>query len=250
MNNAPGDIAISPINCSRKTSCRKRRWNLPSAPHKWVWVGIYTSTLGQAYVANDRYDEAFEEFKRSVNSMSQSYSRHTDSTRELWSRVAAAGKNAKDERSYVEMVDKLANATASNPTSKLHADITLAEFYRERDPEKAKAHLHKTGFIAENAWWIIGRFDNTGGIGYNSVYIPEDATQIDTDTEYNGIDSPVSWQKQTDDTVDGFVNFGSIFDKNTHWNTAYAWTTVDSPDDRKAELRFGSGTQAKTLGER
>ena len=128
---------------------------------------------------------------------------------------------------------------------KLHAGITLAEFYRERDPEKAKAYMDKTGFIAESAWWIIGRFDNTGGIGYNSVYIPEDATQIDTDTEYDGIDRRVNWQKQADDTGDGFVNFGSIFDKNTNWNTAYAWTTVDSPNDRKAELRFGSGTQAK-----
>ena len=75
----------------------------------------YTSTLGQAYVANDRYEDAFKEFKRSVNSMSQSYARHTDTTRELWSRVAAAGKNAKDERSYVEMVEKLANATAVIP---------------------------------------------------------------------------------------------------------------------------------------
>ena len=203
------------------------------------------STLGQAYVANDRYEKAFEQFKRSMNGMSQSYSLHTDATKEFWSRVAQAGKNAKDEVRYVEMVDKLVNLPSSNPTTKLHANTTLAQFYHETDPEKAQAYMDKTGFIAESAWWVIGPFDNTGGIGYNNVYIPEDTTQIDPDVEYDGIDSQVGWQKQADDTFDGFVNFGKIFDKNINWNTAYAWTTVDSPDDRKAQIRFGSGTQAK-----
>ncbi len=209
-------------------------------------IGWYeASTLGQAYVANDRYEEAFEQFKRSMNGISQSYSLHTDATREFWARVAQAGKNAKDEVRYVEMVNKLVNLPSSNPTTKLHANITLAQFFHETDPEKAQAYMDKTAFIAESAWWIIGPFDNTGGIGYNKAYIPEDTTEINTDTKYDGVDEKVSWQKQADDTYDGFVNFREIFDKTINWNTAYAWTTVDSPDDRKAQLRFGGGIQAK-----
>ena len=205
----------------------------------------YSSTLGQAYVANDQYDAAFKEFKRSMNSMSQAYRSHTDATREVWTRVSQAGKNAKNDEKYVEMVGKLADAASDNVTTKLHVNVTLAEFFRERDPEKAKAYMNKTAFIAESAWWIIGPFDNTGGIGYNKMYIPEDATQIKTDTDYDGIDGQVSWQKQADDTFDGFVDFRKIFDKNINWNTAYAWTIVDSPDARKAQLRFGGGIQAK-----
>ena len=208
--------------------------------------GYYASTLGQAYVANGRYEEAVEQFKRSMNSMDGYYPVDSDITSEMWSRVAQSGKNAKDEARYVEMVNKLKDATSDNQTTELHANVTLARFYRERDLlEKSEAYMNKTAFINEQAWWIIGPFDNAAGIGYDTVYIPEDTTQIDSAAQYNGIDEQVSWEKQTDDTFDGLVNLQKIFGKNVNWNTAYAWTTVNAPDERKVELRFGSGTQAK-----
>ena len=208
--------------------------------------GYYASTLGHAYVANNRYEEAVEQFKRSMNDMDRYYLAGNDMTGEMWSRVAQAGKNAKDEDRYVEMVNKLKDATSDNPTAELHANVTLARFYRERDLlEKSEAYMSKTAFINEQAWWIIGPFDNAAGIGYDTVYIPEDTTQIDSAAQYNGIDEQVRWEKQVDDTFDGLVNLGNIFGKNVNWNTAYAWTTVNSPDERKVELRFGSGTQAK-----
>ena len=203
----------------------------------------FALTLADAYVTNDRYEEALQQFKRGMNSMSQSYS---DTGRRFWSRVAQAGKNAKDEERYVEMVNELINLPSSNPMTKLHANVTLAQFYHERDLlEKAEAYMDKTAFIAENAWWIIGTFDNADGIGYNKVYIPETETQFDTTTEYDGVDEKVSWKEQTDDVFDGFVDFRGIFDRNLNWSTAYAWTTVNSPDEREAQLRFGSGVQAK-----
>ena len=206
----------------------------------------YASTLGHAYLANDRYEEALQQFKRSMNSMNQVYAAREDPARQLWSKVAQAGKNAKDEGLYVEMVGELMNTPSGNPTTELHANVTLAQFYRERDLlKKAKAYMEKTAFIDESAWWIIGPFDNAAGIGYNKAYISEDATQVDTAAKYDGIDGQVSWEKQTDDTFDGFVDFRKIFDKPGDWNTAYAWTTVTSPDERKAQLRFGGGTQAK-----
>ena len=205
----------------------------------------YAVTLGSAYVANNRYEEALQQFKRSMNSMDQGYSIRGDTTRELWARVAQAGKNVKDEGRYVEMVNKLTNVTSGSPTTPLHASVTLARFYHERDLEKAKAYMSKTAFIDESRWWIIGPFDNAAGIGYNKVYIPEDVTQPDPVTKYEGIDGQVGWEKQADDTFDGFIDFHEIFDKNINWNTAYAWTVVNSPDQRKAQLRFGSGTQAK-----
>ena len=203
----------------------------------------FALTLADAYVTNDRYEEALEQFKRAMNSMSQRYS---DMGRQFWLRVAQAGKNAKDEERYVEMVKELVNLPSSNPTTQLHADVTLAQFYHERDlPEKAKAYMDKTACIAENAWWIIGTFDNADGIGYNTVYIPETETQFDTTAEYEGVDEQVSWKEQADDVFDGFVDLRQIFDKNVNWSTAYAWTAVNSPDEREAQFRFGSGVQAK-----
>ena len=203
----------------------------------------FALTLADAYVTNDRYEEALQQFKRGMNSMSQSYS---DVGRSFWARVAQAGKNAKDEERYVEMVNELVNLRSSNPTTKLYADVTLAQFYHERDlPEKAKAYMAKTAFIPENAWWIIGTFDNADGIGYNKVYIPETETQFDTTAEYDGVDEQVSWKQQADDIFDGFVDLREIFDKNVNWSTAYAWTTMNSPDERKAQFHFGSGVQVK-----
>ena len=203
----------------------------------------FALTLADAYVTNDRYEEALEQFKRAMNGMSQRYS---DTGRRFWSGVAQAGKNAKDEERYVEMVKELVNLPSSNPTTQLHANVALAQFYHERDlPEKAKAYMDKTAFIAENAWWIIGTFDNADGIGYNKAYIPETEMQFDTTAEYEGVDEQVRWKKQADDTFDGFIDFRQILDKNVNWSTAYAWTTVNSPDERKAQFHFSSGVQAK-----
>ena len=209
--------------------------------------GSYAATLAQAYVANDRYEEALEQFKRSMNDTDRYYVVGTgDMTRAMWSNVAEAGKNAKDEKQYIEMVNQLKDATSDNATAELHANVTLARFYRERDlSEKAEASMDKTGFIPESTWWIIGPFDNAAGIGYNTAYIPEDTMQIDPDAQYEGIDEQVRWKKQADDTFDGFVDLRNIFDENVNWNTVYAWTVVNSPDERKVELRFSSGSQSK-----
>ena len=208
--------------------------------------GYYAATLAEAYVANDRYEEALEQFKRSMNDMDRYYFVGDDMTREMWSKVAEAGKNAKDEKQYVEMVNKLKDATSDNATAELHANVTLARFYRERDlPEKAEASMDKTAFLRENAWWIVGPFDNAAGIGYNTAYIPEDTTQIDPTAQYDGVDGQVNWEKRADDTFDGYVDLEKIFDKGNNWNTVYAWTSVNSPDERKVELRFGTGNQTK-----
>ena len=208
--------------------------------------GYYAATLAEAYVANDRYEEALEQFKRSMNDMDRYYFVGDDMTREMWSNVAEAGKNAKDEEQYVEMVNKLKDATSDNATAELHANVTLARFYRERDlPEKAEASMDKTAFLRENAWWIVGPFDNAAGIGYNTAYIPEDTTQIDPTVQYDGVDGQMNWEKRADDTFDGYVDLEKIFDKGNNWNTVYAWTSVNSPDERKVELRFGTGNQTK-----
>ena len=206
----------------------------------------FALTLGHAYVANDRYEEALEQFTRGMNGMGQRYTVYTNMARQFWTRLAQVGKNATDEARYIDMVKQLISLPSSNSEAELYANVTLAQFYHARDlPEKAKAYMDKTAFIAEEAWWIIGPFDNADGIGYNNVYIPETETQVDTTAEYDAIEGQVHWKKQTDDTFDGFVDFRNIFDESVNWNTAYAWTVVNVPDKREAQLRFGSGTQAK-----
>ncbi len=206
----------------------------------------YTSTLGRAYLANERYEEALEQFKMSRNDRNQPGTTPEDAARRLWRRATQDSEKAKDEGRYVEIVEKVMNAMPGNPTIQLLANVALAEYYREHDrSDKAKDYMNKTGFIAESVWSIIGPFNNTDGIGYNKVYIPEGATQIDTAAKYDGVDGQISWQKRTDDTFDGFVDLNKIFGRKINWVTAYARTTVTAPDERKAQIHIGSDDQAK-----
>ena len=120
--------------------------------------------------------------------------------------------------------------------------LALAKFCLEHGlTEKAATYINKVGFIAESAWLTLGPFDNTEGIGYNTVYIPEDATQVDTTATYDGADGQVNWKKLNDETLDGFVDFG----QDVNWRVAYAYVTITSPDERKAQLRFDSDDQGK-----
>ena len=197
----------------------------------------YILTLGRAYLANERYDEALNEFILGLNTPTGG-SAHRD----VFSRIAKTGKNMSNQEHYLEMLNKLVDAMSDNLKAHLHLNLVLAEFYRENDmPEKAKRHIQNTGFITQDAWWILGPFDNTDGIGYETAYIPEDLTQIDPATIYNGIDGQISWEKSVDRPLDGYVDLDKDFD----WRVAYAFVTVISPYARQVQLRFDGDDQAK-----
>jgi len=197
----------------------------------------YTLTLGHAYLANEQYEEALNAFIRGLNAWTD-----INPYRDVFSRIAETGKKMNNQEQYLEMLNKLVDAMSHNLSMHLHLSLVLAEFYRENNmPEKAKAYVQGTGFITKDAWWTLGPFDNTNGIGYDTAYIPEDVTQIDTATIYNGIDGQVGWQKSADRTLDGYIGF----EKDTDWAVTYAFTTVISPDERKVQLRFDSDDQGK-----
>jgi len=197
----------------------------------------YLLTLGHAYLANGRYDEALKEFILGLNTPTSGTAH-----RDVFSRIAKTGKNMNNQEQYLEMLDKLVDAMSHNLKAHLSLNLVLAEFYRENGmPEKAKIHIQNTGFITEDAWLTLGPFDNTDGIGYNTAYIPEDLTQIDPATIYNSIDGEVRWKKSADRTLDGYISF----EKDLDWRVTYAFTAVTSPDERKVQFRFDSDDQGK-----
>ena len=197
----------------------------------------YILTLGHAYLANERYDAALNEFILGLNTPTA-----TSAHRDVFSRITKTGKNMSNQEHYLEMLSKLVDAMSHNLNAHLHLSLVLAEFYRENDmPEKAKAHIQKTGFITQDTWMILGPFDNTNGIGYDTAYILEDLTQIDTTAKYNGINGNIRWKKSVDKTLDGYIGL----DKDVDWVVAYAFATVISPDERKIQLRFDSDDQGK-----
>ena len=206
----------------------------------------YQLTLGQAYLANDDYNAAREQFKHSLNSLNPSSGSYFNVIRQLWTRLAQAGKSAKHEKPYVEMIEQLINELPDTPAIAIHGNAVLAQFYLDnQQPDKAKAYIHKTTFIPETAWSVIGPFDNTNGTGYDKAFIPEEATQLDTTLTDAGHNGQIGWTQQTDKTFDGYVDFETIFGGNLNWVAAYAWTTLTVPDERTAHIHFGSDDQAK-----
>lgn len=142
--------------------------------------------------------------------------------------------------------DELLNATPPEPTFHLNAVLGMVEYYSKNDmQDKAMEEMLKTGIIHEKQWLVLGPFDNTSGIGYDTAYIAEDATEIDLTAEYDGVvdgeEGKVKWQKSADENFNGFIDFG----RNKDWLVSYAWVTIDSPDEREVQFRFGSDDQSK-----
>ncbi len=138
--------------------------------------------------------------------------------------------------------DALLNAPPPEPTFHVNVNLGMAEYYSKNNmPDAALEQMQQTGIIHENAWRVLGPFDNTAGIGYNTAYISEDITQIDTTAKYDGVDSQVTWRKFTDDVFDGFIDLG----RNVNWRVSYTFATITSPDERQVQFRLGSDDQAK-----
>lgn len=148
---------------------------------------------------------------------------------------------------YIQKIDDMITELDPNhPYSlrlRLDANFDLAEYYRDNGMlEKADEHIQKTGFVTEDAWMVLGPFDNAGGIGFNTAYISEDITEIDLTAKYDGLNGQVSWKKFTDAELDGYIHLG---EKNVDWHVSYAFATVTSPDEREVQFRFDSDDQGK-----
>ena len=125
----------------------------------------------------------------------------------------------------------------------LDTHLSLATYYRDKGMfELVDEHIKKTGFVTENAWMVLAPFNNAGGIGYGTAYIPEDITEIDLNAKYDGVDGPLRWKKFTDAKLDGYIHLG---EQHVDWQVCYTFATVTSPDEREVQFRFDSDDQGK-----
>ena len=107
--------------------------------------------------------------------------------------------------------------------------------------ENATKIIQKTGFFPDKAWLTLGPFNNAKGVGYNTAFITEETAEIDLNAKYKGVDAEIKWEQANDDTIDGFFAFGT--EENPF--AAYAWITFNSPEERKAQIKFDSDDQGK-----
>ena len=197
----------------------------------------YIVVIAHVYVANEQYDDAFRLIK---NIYDMSYLPFVE--RRLLTRVVKAGKSVQDKEGYENMLNELIESLSDNLRSQLRTMLVLAQTYQEAgEHEKADELIQKTGFITEDAWLVLGPFDNSGGIAYNTSYIPENLPMIDTSKEYEGKNGTVRWQKIKNISILGDIRLGKEID----WSAAYAYATVHSPEEREVEFRFDSDDQGK-----
>lgn len=111
---------------------------------------------------------------------------------------------------------------------------------KQGDTQRAEEYWARTGMVPEDAWYVIGPFQNENGEGFYTKYPPEESIQLDA--EYEGKEGTVRWEKQADDNLDGFVDFRYIFEPD-QWAVGYAWTKVLSGETREVQLRVGSDDQ-------
>ena len=203
----------------------------------------YPATVGLACIANGLYDEALGYYKYAFTVISDE-----SSFGRFWGRITDAGKSVKNKGRYYTMLDSLADSIPSGYTghrieiNRILVKLGLAKYYSQNNmQEKAMKMIQQTGIIAENAWFTLGPFDNTAGIGFRTEYFNEDSTQIDMTTQYEGVDEQIKWMRFVDKTLDGYIDFSQRGD----WRVSYAWTTIISQDEREVQFRFDSDDQGK-----
>ena len=222
-----------------------------------VHSGSYhAAILGEAYLLNGEYEKSAENFKRALSGEDSPFEASM-----VWSSLERASKTVKEGERFIELMGVLTETIPLDANERMHANLVFSTFYHERNqPEEAERYIQESGVVPERAWWVLGPFDNTGGIGYNKTYISEDATEIDKTVTYTGKDGQIGWKQGADATFDGYVDFAPIFgfeeldlllmatrqpDPELDTVLAYAWTTVNSPDERQARIWISTFNNAR-----
>ncbi len=216
----------------------------------------HTALLGEAYLLNGQYEKSEESFKRALSGLDS----FVDGLA-IWPSLKRVSKTVKDGERFIQLMEELTETISLDTTGRMHANLVLFAFYHQRNQsEEAERYMRKSGIVPESAWWVLGPFDNAGDLGYNKAHIPEDAVEIDKIMAYDGKDKKVSWKQGADETLDGFVNFAPIFgfgdldqllmgsqqpDPQLDTLLAYAWTTINSPDERQAQIWISTFNTAK-----
>lgn len=99
------------------------------------------------------------------------------------------------------------------------------------------------GFITQ--WSVIGPFDNVKNAGFHAVYPPD--KEVNLEGEAVGKDNQkVVWKKAAADQPLGVLDLTKVLGP-LKGAVAYAHTVVESPDERRVEVRCGSNNAVRIV---
>ena len=113
---------------------------------------------------------------------------------------------------------------------------------REAKGEQYKSLYKKYGVPTEDTWRICGPFREYKLSGFEHVFPPE--SEIKMTVTYKSNNNEIKWIKGSDGHIDGHVNLNDIYDQSS-FATAYALVYIDSPDQRKVQVRIGTDESCK-----
>jgi hypothetical protein len=121
------------------------------------------------------------------------------------------------------------------------------ELGRRGEPVDLVSHL---GFITR--WQVAGVFDNTDGRGFRTTFPPESG--VDVKAKYVGKHGePVTWRPAASTDKSGSIDLSRLFpdptgrSKGRKAAVAFAYTEVECPTDRPAEVRVASATAVRIV---
>ncbi|MBI1913300.1 MAG: hypothetical protein HYS12_00865 [Planctomycetes bacterium] len=100
----------------------------------------------------------------------------------------------------------------------------------------------QTQFNFIGRWRLLGPFDNTKMAGFDRAYPPEQ--RIDVQADHAGKHGKIRWIEHATADPYGMVDLNNALGKNMG-AVGYALAEVDSPSERRVELRAGSNNAIK-----
>ncbi len=100
-------------------------------------------------------------------------------------------------------------------------------------------------FGVVRTWQLIAGFDNTGEVGFKTVYPPEKGVDLAAVLKGKG-GVEARWVEHTTDDPYGIVDLNKVLGKQKA-TVAYAFAVVDSPTERPVEIRVGSINAVKVF---
>ena len=91
-------------------------------------------------------------------------------------------------------------------------------------------------------WNGSAPYDNVGGVGFDTVYAPEESfttsANIDLQATYDGKSGEVGWKSVAGSADEGVVDLAAAFNKEKG-AVAYLYSEFESPKDQSAQVRLG-----------
>ena len=168
----------------------------------------------------------------------------------------------KDEERFIQLMEVLTETVLLDTTERMHANLVLSTFYHERNQsEEAERYIRKSGVVPERAWWILGPFDNAGVSAIIKLTYRRMPWRSTRPRHTKAQMEKSVGNRERIETFDGTVDLAPIFgfgdlnpaladmeqpDPQLDTVLAYAWTTVNSPDERQARIWISTLNTAKS----